>query len=303
MATERVLVDASSSLAWTEVAQGARLSWHTFVNVPPPVSGSNFDRAMELFPDEPVADRARSYTAAALEHLILWADVAAPLRFHPEHEVHFQQRPPYTLARAAMEAAAQAIWMLDTRDPAECIRRHLCLIRWDLQEHRKSKLDPDEKLHVKSLEDALLRRVAPTFSEQQIQPPPGYLWVIRQACAPDDLALHADEIERLWRGASGSAHGMYWPTKDLQKVVEIQGHDGSTRHVRIADSEKITAVLRAAYTLTQYAVLKYAQFAGADIGALIDESRAWLADKITIRADADPEVLGRFREQRTLPNQ
>jgi hypothetical protein len=51
----------------------------------------------------------------------------------------------YTLARAATEASARAVRLTDTRGPVECVRRHLSLMRWDLQEHRKSKLDPGQK--------------------------------------------------------------------------------------------------------------------------------------------------------------
>jgi hypothetical protein len=295
MAIERIPVDASASLAWTEVAQGARHSWHMLVNVPSPAAGSDFDRARELYPFEPVDERSRSYIGAALEHLMMWADVVAPFKFHPEQEIEFQPRPPYTLARAAMEAAAQAVWMLDTRDPVECIRRHLSLIRWDLQEQRRSKLDLVDKQQVQAHEDEVLHRVAQFFTEEQIRPPQGYLWVLRQACLPPDIDLEADEVERLWRAASGSAHGMYWPTRELQMLVELPVEDGRLRQIRVADAEQITAVLHAAYTLTRYAVLKYAHFAGADIPSLIAQSTIWLAGKITIREDANPDVVSRLQ--------
>ena len=98
-----------------------------FVNVGEPKAESNFARVHELQPYERVADRVGAYIYAALEHLVLWVDVVAPFKFHPEQANVFQQRPPYTLARAALEASAQAVWMLDTTDPLECIRRHLCL--------------------------------------------------------------------------------------------------------------------------------------------------------------------------------
>lgn len=208
--------------------------------------------------------------------------------------VNFQQRPPYTLARAAMEAAAQAVWMLDTRDPIECLRRHLSLIRWDLQEHKRSKSDPKEKQEVAARDRDLVSRVSEAFTEDEIKPPPGYLWVLQQACRASNLNVEVDQVERLWRAASGSAHGMYWPTQDLQKFVELPAEDGKVRRVRVADAQGIAEVLRAAYTMTQYAVLKYADFAGADIWSLMDASRTWLAGKITLREDADPTVIDRL---------
>lgn len=126
MPEERVPVDPEASRVWTEVAQGVRRSWHTFVNVPPPAERSNFARARELYPFEAVDDRARAYVGAALEHLMMWAEYVAPFKFHPEHESNFQQRPPYTLARASMEAAAQTVWMLDTRHPLAALQGKGC---------------------------------------------------------------------------------------------------------------------------------------------------------------------------------
>ncbi|QMW65278.1 hypothetical protein H4N58_13825 [Mumia sp. ZJ1417] len=295
MTEERVPVDPESSRAWVEVAQGTRISWHIFRNVPLPCEGSNFAAMRDLYPYEPVDERARSYVGAALEHLVMWADHAAPFKFHPEHEANFHQRPPYTLARAAMESAAQAVWMLDTREPVECVRRHLCLIRWDLQEHKRSKLERNEKEQVVARENDLIRRVSQVFTEDETRPPQGYLWVLQRACDADGLDLGADRVERLWRAASGSAHGMYWPTQDLQRLVEVPVEDGKSRQIRVADTQGVADVLRAAYEMTQYAVLKYAEFAGADIWALLNASRAWLASKVTIRDDADPLILARLR--------
>lgn len=291
---QRVPVDPDASRAWTEVAQGTRLSWHTFVNVPAPADGSNFARARALYPFEPIDERARAYIGAGLEHLLLWADHVAPLRFHPEQEINFQQRPPFTLARAALEASAQAVWMLDTTDPRECIRRHLSLIRWDLSEHKKSKLDLAEKARLDAKDRELVERVSAEFTENEIRPPRGYLWVLREACRPDDLNLDADDVERLWRAASGSAHGMFWPTRDLQHLVEVQAPDGSVRAIRVADTQSIADVLQAAYAMAQYAVLKYAAFAGADIWKLVNDSRTWLTSKITFREGAPAEVLDRL---------
>jgi hypothetical protein len=302
MYTGRVPIDATTSQAWTEVAQGTRLSWHMFVNVPAPTEGSNFARTREVYPFELVDERVRAYVGAALEHLSMWADYAAPLKFHAEHESNFQQRPPYTLARAALEAAAQAVWMLDTSDVAECLRRHVSLIRWDLREHARSKANTDGKRELQERERELVGRVSAVFSDADVQPPPGYLWIVRQACAARELRLDADSVERLWRAASGSAHGMYWPTQELQKMVELRSEDGQARQIQVADPDGITEVLQAAYTMTQYAVLKYAAFAGADLGELIRASGTWLAGKITLVEGADQVDLERFRQRFEAPS-
>lgn len=271
------------------------MSWHMFSNIPSPAEGSNFARTRELYPFEPLDERAQAYVSAALEHLLMWAEYTAPFKFHPEQESNFYQRPPYTLARAALEAAAQAVWILDTIDPMECLRRHLSLMRWDLHEHKRSKAALEEKRLITARDQALLARVADVFTADEIRPPSGYLWVLQQACRPEDLDLQADQVERLWRAASGSAHGMYWPTQDLQTAVDVSSSEGGVRRVRVADAQGVAEVLMAAYTMTQYAVLKYAQFSGADIWSLMKASSVWLTSVITLREDADPQVVARLR--------
>lgn len=295
VAEGRVPVSPEASRVWTEVAQGSRLCWHMFTNCPSPAAGSNFARARELYPFEPLDERARAYVGAALEHLMMWAEYAAPFKFHTEHESNFQQRPPYTLARAALEAAAQAVWMLDSRSEREVIRRHLSLIRWDLHEHRNSKATASERALVEAREQALVEGVAGEFEAAEIKRPRGYLWILQQACQAEDLNLQPAEAERLWRAASGSAHGMYWPTLDLQMLVNVEPADGPSRQVRVADAQGIAQVLQAAFTMTQYAVLRYADFTGADIPSLMMASRAWLLSKIPLREDADLDVVAQLR--------
>jgi hypothetical protein len=290
-----MLVDESNDRAWTEIAHGTRLHWRVLVNVGEPKAESNFARVHELYPYERVADRARAYIYAALEHLMLWADVVAPFKFHPEQANVFQQRPPYTLARAALEASAQAVWMLNTTDPLECIRRHLCLIRWDLQEHRKSTIDGERRRAVDEREVELLQRITGVMSERDTRPPRGYLSVLQMACDADGLELDEGQVERLWRAASGSAHGMFWPTLELQHLIELEDEAGVVQTVRMPDADGMTEVLRAAYKMTQHAVLQYANYAGADVHGLIADAMEWLIERVPLKADADPTVIGQLR--------
>jgi hypothetical protein len=221
---------------------------------------------------------------------MMWADHAAPLKFHPSQEAQFQQRPPYTLARAAIEAAAQSVWMLNSSEPRECLRRHLSLVRWDLHEHQRSLADPEQKQAVAARDRLLLHRISAEFSPSEVAPPPGYLWILREACAAPDLALDADDAERLWRAASGSAHGMYWPTHQLQVSVEVPLDGDGVHTIRLPDTAGITEVLQAAHTMTLHALLMYADFAGADTAGLFAEAFTWLAGEITPRGHADAVV-------------
>ncbi len=289
-------IDAESSQAFTEVAQSARMSGRLLRSVGDPRPDSNFARIGAIYPFEKPSDWCRAYLGAALEHLTLWADYVAPLRFHESQETMLSLRPAYTLARAALESSAQAVWMLTTRDPMECIRRHLSLMRWDLQEHRKSKLDLAEKEKVKAREQLMLDRVSTVFAPEQISPPGGYLAVIKDACGATDLDIDAEDAERIWRAASGSAHGKYWPSIDLQDILPGEEYEpGHFRAIRFPDPKGMAEVLKCADGMTTYGVLKFADYSGADIGELILEAQSWLAEVIPFRADADPSVIGRLK--------
>lgn len=233
----------------------------------------------------------------------MWADFAAPLKFHPDQATMFNLRPALALARAALESAAQAVWLLDTLDPVECVRRHLRLIRWDLEEHRKSHLELDGKDRVKQRDNALVQRVAEVFSEHEIRPPQGYLWVIQQACRPGDLALDSAPAERLWRAMSGAAHGMYWTNQELSKTEVTEDLDPNrSRTVVVPDADIMAEALDAAFRMTQYGTLKYLAYAGADIERLMGDAQRWLAASITLKPGAASDARQRLATLRLSPD-
>lgn len=295
MEENRVPVPSDVSQAFTEIAHSARLAQHMVRSCGDPTPGSRFAQVNDLYPFEKVSDRARHYVTAGLEHLVMFADFAAPFKFHPEQITTFTMRPTYALARAALESAAQAVWLMDTRDPTVCVQRHLRLIRWDLDEYRKSHLDPAGKDRVRKRDTELVQRVAGVFTEDQIRKPPSYLWVIQQACRPDDLHLDAAQAERLWRAASGAAHGMYWTNLELTEVeVGKEYEPGHFRTVTLPDPLAMLEVLQASEKVVSYAALTYVLFSGEDHSRLWADARAWLATQITLRAEVDPAVRNRL---------
>lgn len=157
-------------------------------------------------------------------------------------------------------------------------------MRWDLQELRKSKLDATEKATAKALEDDLVRRVSGVFTEQQVRVPSGYLEIIRLACNAKGLTLGADDGERLWRAASGVAHGKYWPTQDLQRFVSVnEAASGRGLLVQVPDIAGITEVLEAAQAMTQIGVLRFLDYSGIDVEAAILGARNWVTDVIPLK--------------------
>ena len=117
----RIPVPPGISQGFTEVAQGAWFSHHVLGDCGDPRPGSNFVDVNALYPFEKVSDRARHYVAAGLEHLVMWADFAAPFKFHPEQTTTFTMRPTFALARAAMRAqrVTGARWLIGRRRSAE----------------------------------------------------------------------------------------------------------------------------------------------------------------------------------------
>jgi hypothetical protein len=139
-------------------------------------------------------------------------------------------------------------------------------------------------------EAALLTRVAEFFTEEELRPPNGYLDVLRSACDADGLDLDAASVERLWRAASGAAHGMYWPNLELQRLtVGDEYEPGHFRARSLPDSAVMVDVIEAAYKMSRYAVLKYLLFSGTDPDALRGPAMHWLKENITLKPDVNPE--------------
>ncbi|WP_432560674.1 hypothetical protein [Granulicoccus sp. GXG6511] len=295
MENKPIPVPLEATRAFTEIAQWTRVCWHMLKAWGDPAPGSRFEQMNDIYPFEKVSDRARHYISAALEHLLMWADFAVPFKFHPEQTTNVMLRPPMALARAALESAAQAVWLMDGEKPLDCVQRHLRLIRWDLAEHRKSHLEAAGKDRVKRRDAELVARVANAFTEEQILPPQGYLWVIQQACRPDDLDLAAPQAERLWRAMSGAAHGMYWTNLDLMHVeVGEEYEPGHYRTVTVPNLLVLAEALQVGFRMTQYGCLKYLEYAGADLHQLMGPALRWLAENITVKPDADPRILRRL---------
>lgn len=280
-----VPVDPEISESWTATAIGSRVSHRTLELVGSPTPGSRLAQVDAAYSYEQVSERVRGYLAAALEHLVFWADYAAPLKFHEEQSVLVSLRPAYTIARAALESSAQAVWLMNSLDPKECIRRHLCLARWDLQEYRKSKLDTAAKESIKAQEAELVHRVSAVFTENQIRPPNSYLEVIRSACSAKDLPMTADDAERLWRAASGAAHGKQWPNVELRTTVARPATQTGANMVVVPDPIGIRDVLDAGYKVTQYGVLRFADYSGADLHQLSLDATLWVSNRLPLRTD------------------
>jgi hypothetical protein len=95
---------------------------------------------------------------------------------------------------------------------------------------------------------------------------------------------------------------MYWTNLELQTVVV--GDEYEPGHFR-TDSQPnpylMREALRAADKMTAYAGLRYLTFAGADPEERMHSARRWLLDQITLRPDADPNLIARLKGEHAEP--
>jgi hypothetical protein len=125
------------------------------------------------------------------------------------------------------------------------------------------------------------------FQPEDIQPPNGYLDLIKLSCNANELDPEAAAAEQLWRCASGAADGKYWPTLELQHIrVGEEYEPGHHRVAQLPDAAAITEVLEAATTLSQYGVVLYAQYSDADVAAVIGQAVAWMAERVPLKPGA-----------------
>lgn len=263
-------MDRDTSRLWVEVAQSSRVLRDLLTGTPSAAEGSHFDLVQGGVDFESVEQWCRSYLSAALEHLGMWADLVAPLKLHPDAELHHTPRPAQTLARAALESASQAVWILAADNPREMMRRHVALVLADWEEQRKASIDPAVRAALKAKGQAIREVFAPWKVDLTA---PTYLSLVTRAAGEvrDTIASSelgdAAQVERLWRASAGSAHGKRWPSLELTVKVEIDG-----RSYSFADPSAMTAMLTLAEKVTQFGVVCFVERAG-HTGTLPDRVR------------------------------
>lgn len=262
---ERYKIDRETSMPWVEVAHAARIMRDVLDSVGSPLPGSAFAQVDALYPWEPASEWARDYLSAGLEHLEFWADATVPMKFHPDAIVVHKLRPVQALARAAVESASQAVWMMDASDARATALRHLNLVMDDIDEERKA-LPLEEKQRMTDTRTRLIARVASVINEKEIGQFNGYMDVVKKASTAtaehgikQGGILDPDEVERLWRTSAGSAHGKRWPLVALQiTVTSSDAADGACKTATMPDPAAVTKILKLADAVVTYGVVRFA---------------------------------------------
>jgi hypothetical protein len=283
-------------MPWIEAAQSARLNADVLERLMPPREGSYLLPSSDA-PVKKVAWWCHGYLDAAADHLLLWADYAAPLKFHPESETVHTLRPAFTLARAAIESAAQVIWALAPEEPSEFGRRFFQLVLWETSEQAKAAATPETRAEHRTRLNEMLSVFGQTTRTFK---PPKYLDLVRFAAefltdGDSTSPMSPDRIERIWRSAAGAAHGKQWPEYELSDREDA----GDGLYYSTPKIEAISEVLEIASKFLSAGVILFAIRAGRqeDFDDLWREATTRLAERITT-IDGEPVRPGATPDSR-----
>lgn len=159
-----------------------------------------------------ISESARSYMTASVDHLGALMDLlepqlssleakgGQPFSWRPEEGQIHHVRSLLMLSRAALESAAQSLWLLESDASSSRIQRHLQLVVVDLQEEVSALGDEDRKNDLAAARREHDARYGKTWF--------GYKAIIREAATL--MGEDPASWERMWRGASAATHGRVW---------------------------------------------------------------------------------------------
>jgi len=224
---------------------------------PDDLPGSDFAKDRNELPEEPTSHWARRLIVAAVDHMLCVRTLGGrPPAGHAEWQAH----APWTLMRASLEAASQAVWLMSPADSRRRVERLLRLIHQDSRDHaaairstvqrRKRKNEPTSR---EVLDRAA--RLAARFgtSAVKIDERMNLLDCINEAARKSRVAP-GDWAETLWRVASGNAHGRSWAHLAMGDIQEVERIDDQTIMARgLIDLEHASKLVSVSVGTIQYA--------------------------------------------------
>ena len=276
---------------WVEAAHTSRLASLVLDQVQDPLEGSSLDEDDKAYPWEKCSAWVRSNLVAATDHLVHWANVVAPQTVYDGMTVSNPPRPYYTLARAGLECAAQAVWVLDHDASPERVERHLRLLYHDLRQMALAfeTIGDDRAAMARHRMTALAERLGDAERLARIKKhEPRYSSMVRETAGA--IGLTPNDAEFLWRSASAAAHGKSWfQHVAYTATVGEQYEPGYFRAALQPDPTEITRSVRAAAKLTLQGVVRFAARAGHDPSPLVQAAFSKL------KADTPQEDNGQDR--------
>jgi hypothetical protein len=281
----RARVPDEELLKWVETAHSARVDYYTLEQVLDPRRDSDLALDDAGYRWEKCSAWVRSYLMAAADHLLLWANTVSPPRVHEGMTVANPPRPYFTLARAALESAAQAVWILEPAESVERVHRHLRLLYHDLRQLALAlEAEGDDRASAARERMHLVQtRTSDLYAFKTIKDgEPKYLMIVRE-CA-EVIKTAPATLEAIWRGASASAHGKNWfqhVAFDLRAGEEYE--QDYFRVLLLPAPSEITRAVQAASDMLTYGVTKFVLRAGVDPQPLFRVALERLASEIPRR--------------------
>lgn len=281
----RVPVPPDESTKWVATAQKARLSQYMLEAMLDPEPSSQLAADDLIYRWEKCSAWTRAYLMAACDHLLLWANVVAPQEFPEGLVVENHPRPYYALARAGLESACQAVWILDRSESKERGTRHLRLVYHDLRNMALSfEAANDSRSEIARERMRLLEeRVRDTFDFNSIKKgEPKYLEMVRECSSA--VGQTPSELEATWREASGAAHGKNWFQHVSSTVIvedEFEPEYFRARH--LPDPAGVTKAMELASGMVLYGTLRFADRAGFNLKAKYESAFSRLKAETPLR--------------------
>lgn len=269
---------------WAAVAHGGRMASYMLDGVVDPEPRTPFAADDSGYRWEKLSAWVRGYLIAAVDHLLLWANTVAPLQVFEGQVNDNPPRPYYSIGRGALEAAAQAGWVMRPVDSRERVQRHLRLLYQDLRHHELA-LRPVNAVRAdfaRRRRDDMLNRIDGVYSRGSIKDEPKYLDMVREA--GPEIGKTEAEMELVWRSASAGAHGKAW-FNDYATTMQVgeEYEPGYYRAAYVPDPTQVLRVMDLAGTVTHAAVHRYLTGVGTDPTAALGRASTKLAAEVPQR--------------------
>lgn len=285
---ERGRVPDEELTKWAAAAHTARVAKYVLDQVVDPKPDAALASDDAAFRWEKCSAWTRSSLTAATDHLILWANIVAPQKLFEGMVVQNPPRPYFTLARAGLESAAQAVWVLKEEESAERVHRHLRLQYHDLRQMALAlEMQNDDRApSVRERMNQMRTRIGDAYAFDSItKGEPRYSAMVRE-CATA-VKMKPDDLEVLWRGASAAAHGKNWfQYVGFSTEIGEEYEPGYFRTTLFPEPEAVTRAMTAAAEMTQYGVLLFVVRSGYHPPPLFAAAFAKLLEETPLKTDS-----------------
>jgi len=272
---------------WVTAEHTSRLASYMLDQVRDPLPATPLATDDEAYRWEKCSAWTRSGLVAAIDHLVVWANNVAPQTVFEGMVVRNPPRPYYTLARAGLESAAQAVWVLDQDTSAERVHRHLRVLYHDLRQMALAfEMAGDERAPaVRERMESVRKRVGNADVFESIKRgEPKYSMMVRESARV--IEMEPAQLEVLWRSASAAAHGKNWFQHVGYTTSVGDEHElGHFRAMLHPDPAGITRSVTAAAKLTMHGVLRFITSAGYEPASIYPAALAKLKAETPLKTD------------------